>query len=76
MNKNRRKSLEELQLRIIDIKDSIEYIFNEEEDYKANIPENLLTSKRYTESDNACENLQDCVSNLSSAIENIDLAIG
>ena len=47
-----------------DIIEDVEYILNEEECYKDNIPENLQNSIRYEESEESCDNLEEAISTL------------
>lgn len=47
-----------------DILDNVVCIFDEEETYFYNIPENLQSGIRYEISENACDNLEDAISEL------------
>jgi len=74
MNKPRRKQLENLSGRISEIKDELESILSDEEEYRDNMPENLQSSERYETSDNACSEMQDALCSLEEAVSNIDAA--
>ena len=81
MNKQRRKELSELQERIQKlieeaegIKNALEDIAEEEEDYRDNIPENLYGSERYEQSEEASENMEDAMSSLDDAIDALNSA--
>ena len=65
MNNIRRKKLQEIDDRICVIQSDIEWIKDEEEEYKDNIPENLQGSERY-------EKAEDCVYRLDEAIEYLE----
>lgn len=65
MNKERRKrvsevlkSLEEVSSLLEEIRNEVEAIKDEEEEYLENIPDNLQSSTRYTDAENAVENLE------------------
>ena len=47
----------------------IEYIQNEEEDYRDNIPENMQSGYRYERADEACDNLSYAYDYISEAID-------
>lgn len=49
---------------IEDIMDEIQQILDDEENYFYNIPENLQNGERYAISEEACDNLQDAISEL------------
>lgn len=76
MNKQRRKELAEVIRQIEVARALLEDIAGEEEDYKDNIPENLQTSDRYQQAENACTNmveageaLEDVICKLEEAME-------
>lgn len=76
MNKQRRKALAEVLEKIEVARALLEDIAGEEEDYKDNIPENLQTSDRYQQAENACTNmveageaLEDVICKLEEAME-------
>ena len=59
MNKVRRKELQELYDIISEAKDRLEMLYDEEEEYKDNMPENLQSSERYERAEAAVDAL-DC----------------
>lgn len=75
MNKPRRKALQTLLDRMAEIRDILEEIEGDEEDYRDNMPENLQGSERYEKANEACDSLYKAVSNLEEAIESIEAAI-
>ena len=56
------------------LKDELEGLLEEEEEYRDNIPENLQGSKRYEKAEDACSNLEDAVSTLEDVISSIEAA--
>lgn len=69
MNKQRRKALAEVLEKIEVARALLEDIAGEEEDYKDNIPENLQTSDRYQQAENACTNMVEAGEALEEAME-------
>jgi hypothetical protein len=57
-----------------ELKAGLEYLMEEEEEYRDNIPENLQGSERYEKADEACSNLEDAISDLEDVISSIDAA--
>ena len=76
MNNTRRKALEEIKQKIeelvsqlsCDIKEQLEAIRDEEQEYLDNMPENLYGGERYEASETAISNIEDSISEL----ENLD----
>ena len=60
MNKARRKKLGEIAEQLSDLRDQLQTILEEEEEYRDNIPENLQGTERYEKSDEACEIIDTC----------------
>jgi len=75
MNRPRRKELDALVERINLIREDLECVMNDEEEYRDNIPENLQESEKYTKSDEACDSLQAAIDQLEEAVSSIDSAI-
>ena len=75
MNKPRRKNLQVLLDQLAEIRDTLEAIKDEEEEYRDNMPENLQGSERYEKADTVCDDLCDAVSNLEEVIANIENSI-
>ena len=74
MNNTRRQRIEELSLQVADLKDLLEEIMSEEEEYRDNMPESLQTSERYEISETASDNMDSALSSLEEAIEYLDYA--
>lgn len=75
MNKIRRKSLQEIADKIAELKEELEALQSEEEDYRDNMPENLQGSERYERADAACDSLSEAADSLDSAISSIEESI-
>ena len=74
MNKIRRKTLNEIYDKLAELKDLLEEVMSEEEDYKDNMPENLQNSERYEIAENACDNMDSAISSLEEALDYIEEA--
>ena len=72
MNKIRRKQLDEIISKIGEVRDELESIMNDEEEYRDNMPENLQGSERYEISDNACSEMQAALDSLEEAISSVE----
>ena len=77
MNKQRRKVIRELIEQATALSQQIEEVLNEEQDYYDYMPENLQGSERGQNAEEAIScleeaqcSIEDCISNLESAIEN------
>lgn len=57
-------SMSQIIIIIEDIVDEMQTILDDEETYFYNIPENLQSGLRYDESEKACDNLEDAISQL------------
>jgi hypothetical protein len=75
MNKFRRKTLRVILDRLADIRDNLDEITGEEEEYRDGMPENLQTSERHEKADEACDNLCEAISDLEAAMECIEASI-
>lgn len=75
MNKERRKNLRDIADRLEELKDSLDGLLGEEEEYRDNIPENLQGSERYEKADDAVSNLEEAVNQMEYVIECIETAI-
>ena len=76
MNKNRRNELmgwvrkaEEWAAHGEELKDELENICSEEEDYFANMPENLQGSMRGMDSEEAIDKMNEAIESMSNAID-------
>ena len=74
MNNQRRMKLKKIVKALQDVIYAIEVVKDEEEDYMNNIPENLQGSDRYSRAEAVCEYLEDAISDIESAIDNIEEA--
>ena len=57
---------------LINVLRDVEYIQNEEEDYRDSIPENMQGGSRYEIADEACDNLSYACDYISEALESND----
>ena len=74
MNKKRREEISEVVGTLQDCKTKLESIKDEEDTSRENMPENLEGSQRYEDSETASDRLDDAISDLESAIDNLDEA--
>ena len=72
MNNVRRKSLNELVIKLYEINEELENIYCDEEEYFNNIPENLKCGERAYQSEEAISVLQDTSSLIEDVISNIE----
>ncbi|WP_367569332.1 hypothetical protein [Lacrimispora sp.] len=72
MNNPRRKELERIANAITELKEQLEILQEEEDEYRDNMPENLQGSERYEKAEAACENLYGAVSSLEEAVDFIN----
>ena len=75
MNKERRKSLREIQSKLESLGQDLEALKDEEEEYRDNMPENLQESERYQRADEVCDLLQEALENMDSAYQQIEEAV-
>jgi flagellar biosynthesis chaperone FliJ len=75
MNKPRRKALQALYGQLAEIKDQLDGILSEEEDYRDNIPENMQSGERYEKIDDACNSLSEAVEFVENAYDCIETAM-
>jgi flagellar biosynthesis chaperone FliJ len=74
MNKARRKQLSEVSDKLNAIMEELQSIMDDEEEYRDNIPENLVNSERYEKADNACTEIQTAIDQLEDVIASVDSA--
>lgn len=72
MNNARRKEINSIIEQIAELKDNLENILEDEDDYRDNMPENLWGSKRYEISENASSNLEFGISSLEEVIDYLE----
>ena len=82
MNSKRRKeiskniaALQEVSTKLEIIKDEIENIYNDEEEYFYNIPDNLEGSSRYETAEEAVDNLSEANSSLDDIDDKIQTTV-
>ena len=74
MNNNRRKQIDKAISILNTANEMIESIRSDEEEYMDNMPENLQSSMRYSDAEEACGHLEDAISWVESAIEDLESA--
>lgn len=72
MNKNRRQQLRKWLEEVEVIKDKLEGICSDEEEYYDQIPENLQNGQRACDSEEAIDQMNEAVSSLEDAISIIE----
>lgn len=75
MNKQRRNQLAEFISKIEEAKETLEILKDEEEEYRDNIPENLMTSEKYERAETAVLNMEEAVQVLEDVIDQIQEAM-
>lgn len=75
MNKERRKMISVIISNIQDIKERLDDILLDEQDYYDNIPENLLSSERAEISEEAIDILEEVADNIEDIIDNLSEVI-
>ena len=75
MNKERRKSLREIQSKLERLGEDLEALKEEEEEYRDNMPENLQESERYQRADEVCDLLQEALESMDNAYQQIEEAV-
>ena len=75
MNKERRKSLREIQSKLDRLGQDLETLKEEEEEYRDNMPENLQESERYQRAAEVCDLLLEALENMDSAYQQIVEAV-
>ena len=74
MNKARRAQLEALLPQLEDVKDALELLREEEQDYFDNMPEGLQSSERGEAAENAVSAMDEAIGSLDEAFEAINTA--
>ena len=75
MNKERRKSLREIQSKLESLGQDLEALKDEEEEYRDNMPEKLQESDRYQRADEVCDLLQEALESMDNAYQQIEEAV-
>lgn len=68
MNDTRRKAIKEVMDRLETIKEDLECIIEEEDEYRDNMPDNLKNSERYETSEMDSSYLSEVLESVESAI--------
>ena len=76
MNKTRRRDLQNIITKIDILKEELEALRDEEQDYMDNIPENLQGSERYEVAEEAVDNMDNALDAFDEVIDSISEAIG
>ena len=72
MNNKRRQQIKNILLRLETIKYDIDNVFGDENEYYDNIPENLQSSDRAIDSEEAIEMLEEALENIDLVIDNLN----
>lgn len=75
MNDPRRKTIQKIIDNLHDLRNTLDDVYDEEETYRDNMPENLQGSERYKKANEACDNLSDAVDGLDEVISSLEAAI-
>lgn len=76
MNKLRRKQLEDVTAKLEEAKSLLESLMMEEEEYRDNMPENMVYGEKYDAADSACDAMQEAVDQIEEAVYSIERASG
>jgi len=74
MNRERRKSLQEIADTLAELQEQLENLKYEEEEYRDNMPENLQASERYEKAETAVDAMESAAYSVSEAISYIETA--
>ena len=74
MNNDRRKRIDAVKEKLNDLISEIETLYDEEEEYRDNIPENMQGGDRYQMAEAAADNLQSAIDSAEEAVEYLESA--
>lgn len=74
MNKVRRKALSEIAEQISTLRDELEALRDEEDEYHENIPKSLQGGEKYELSESVSDSMNEALDSLDEAISNIESA--
>ena len=74
MNKQRRKDIDTLIQALEEIREQIQFVLEEEQEYLDNIPENLQNSERYETAQTAVSELEEADGSIDDIIEHLENA--
>lgn len=72
MNKQRRKAIDEIQGKLMDLQSELECVRDEEQEAFDNLPESIQYSERGERMEEFIQYLEESMDNLESAIESLD----
>jgi hypothetical protein len=73
MNKARRKLIAELQARLIDLRDAVQSVLDEEQEYLDNMPEGLAQGQKGQDAEEAIDTISEILNSIDEAS---DLMLG
>jgi flagellar biosynthesis chaperone FliJ len=73
MNNQRRKEIKNVICKLETVKEEINRILDDEQDYYDNMPENLQNSIRGMDSDEAISNLNDAMDAVDTAVDSLGM---
>ena len=71
MNKQRKHNITNIRIQLRKLKSELQIILDEEQEYFDNIPENLQSSLRGSESEDALDIMEKCVEELENIIKEL-----
>ena len=74
MNKQRRKNIDTIIQALEEIREQIQFVLEEEQEYLNNIPENLQNSERYETAQTAVSELEEADGSIDDIIEHLENA--
>jgi len=74
MNKQRRKDIDTIIQTLEEIREQIQFVLEEEQEYLDNIPENLQNSERYETAQTAVSELEEADGSIDDIIEHLENA--
>ena len=74
MNKQRRKDIDTIIQALEEIREQIQFVLEEEQEYLNNIPENLQNSERYETAQTAVSELEEADGSIDDIIEHLENA--
>ncbi len=75
MNKQRRKDIQSVINMVEDAKTALEPLFDEEEEYHENMPENMQDSGKGEVAEEACRNMEEAISQLEEIVSTLETAM-
>jgi predicted nucleic acid-binding Zn-ribbon protein len=75
LNKIRRNEVNNLITQLEEVKEHIEQVASDEQDYMDGMPENLQESEKYTKAEEAVSYLEEAAESIEDAIERLGSAI-